>query len=352
MIVAIAVIWVKRFFRCVKRYIPWLLIIFAVEGFTAVLLWLADLKAYKALFPLLVAFTMFLFIIISLFLIKIEKKRESSLKNFLLNPDKNNEKALLDSYGPENKESLAFLVETVYKKQTEIENAELRLADYEDYVELWAHEIKLPLSLLTLILDNQEDFLPQDLSFKLDYIRNQIQSNISQILFYYRVKSEKKDYFLEELNVESCINEILKDYAPLVHEKNLEVTSRNLDYEIYTDRRGFEFIIGQIIANSLKYSKDNPGLDISIRTDEGRTILTLKDNGQGVKKCDLPYVFEKGFTGDSGDVRKKSTGMGLYLVKQLANDLNIGIEVSSDWQRGFTIALSFQEQGKNFLKSV
>jgi len=63
-----------------------------------------------------------------------------------------------------------------------------------------------------------------------------------------------------------------------------------------------------------------------------------------LRQCDLPYIFEKGFTGDSGDIRKKSTGMGLYLVKQLADDLNIGIEVSSDWQYGFTIAFFFNKQ--------
>lgn len=332
----------KRNLRYFKQYIPWLLIIIATEGFAALLLWLADIRVFKALFPLLILITVFLFIIISYTLTKIEKGKETSLRNFLMNPNKDNEKALLDSYEASKKEIINLLAETIYQKQEEIENADTRLTDYENYVELWAHEIKLPLSLLTLILDNQEDSLPQDLCFKLDYIRNQIQNNISQILFYYRLKSEKKDYFFEELNVGNCIDEVLKDYAPLIHEKNLKVVLQNLDCGIYTDRRGFEFIIGQLIDNSLKYSASNPLLNISLDTEEDKTVLILKDNGQGVKACDLPYIFEKGFTGDSGDVRKKSTGMGLYLAKQLADDLNMGIEVSSDWQCGFMITLSFQ----------
>lgn len=332
----------KQNLRYIRQYIPWLLIILATEGFAALLLWLADIRAFKALFPLLILITIFLFIIISYALTKIEKGKEASLRNFLMNPNKDNEKALLDSHEASKEEIINLLAETIYNKQTEIENTDTRLTDYENYVELWAHEIKIPLSLLTLILDNQKDSLPQDLCFKLDYIRNQIQNNISQILFYYRVKSEKKDYFFEALNVGSCIDEILVDYAPLIHEKNLKVVLQNLDCDIYTDRRGFEFIIGQIIANSLKYSGSNPCLSISVNAEEDKTVLILKDNGQGVKTCDLPYIFEKGFTGDSGEVRKKSTGMGLYLVKQLADDLNIGIKVSSDWQCGFTIEFSFQ----------
>ena len=251
--------------------------------------------------------------------------------------------ALLDACGSENKDSVFFLAETIYKKQVEIENANARLADYEDYVELWAHEIKLPLSLLALILDNQEESLPQDLSFKLNYIRNQIQSNISQIMFYYRIKSEKKDYFFEDLHIEAFINEILQDYAPLIHEKHMQVNLRNLHHTVYTDRRAFEFMIGQIIGNSLKYSGSAPCLNIIIDTDQRKTMLRIEDNGQGVKACDLPYIFEKGFTGDSGDIRKKSTGMGLYLLKQLANDLNIEIAVFSEWQCGFAITLLFPD---------
>lgn len=331
----------KRNCERIKPYIPWLLALLGVEAFAAILLWMADIRAFKALFPLLFLSTLFLFVIISYALTKIENRKEIVLKDFLLQPNKDNERALLDCYGQNKKDIIRLLADTLYQKQAEIDHAAIRLSDYEDYVELWAHEIKLPLSLLTLILDNQSDVLPKDLSFKLDYIRNQIQNNVSQILFYYRVKSEKKDYFLEKLNMKDCVLEILKDYAPLIHEKNMNIELGSLVHTIYTDRRSFEFIVGQIVANSLKYSDKKARLHISVDLLNDKTLLTLKDNGQGVKACDLPYIFEKGFTGDSGETRKKSTGMGLYLVKQLANDLNIRVEVSSTWENGFAISLSF-----------
>jgi signal transduction histidine kinase len=309
--------------------------------FAAILLWIADVQALKALFPLLFFSSLFIFIIISYALTKIEDRKEKALKNFLLKPDKDNEKALFDSFGTSKEDIIRVLADTLHQKQAEIDHGILRLSDYEDYVELWAHEIKLPLSLLTLILDNQGDSLPQNLSFKLDYIRNQIQNNVSQILFYYRVKSEKKDYFLEEVNLKDCVQEIMQDFAPLVHEKNMNVELKNLDHTIYTDRRSFEFIIGQIVSNAIKYSDKEACLHIWVDIFDDTTTLTLKDNGQGVKACDLPYIFEKGFTGDSGETRKKSTGMGLFLVKQLADDLNIGVEVSSDWEQGFSISFVF-----------
>ena len=101
-----------------------------------------------------------------------------------------------------------------------------------------------------------------------------------------------------------------------------------------------KFILSQILANALKYSSDKPELSISMSKDKGRTSLIIRDNGCGVKACDLPHIFEKGFTGDSGDTRKKSTGMGLYLVKQLADALKIEITVNSKWMQGFEIILS------------
>lgn len=94
-----------------------------------------------------------------------------------------------------------------------------------------------------------------------------------------------------------------------------------------------------MIANAVKYSTENPELCISMKEENERNVLLIADNGCGVKACDLPHIFEKGFTGDSGDTRKKSTGMGLYLVKQLADDLNINIEVKSDWMKGFEVLL-------------
>ncbi len=331
----------KHNWTYLKPYLPWLLIILAIELFSAILLWLADVKAFHALLPLLILFGLAAFILVTYALIKVEEKREKALRDFLQDPTCKNEKKLRDCYPADKRERIELLAATLYEKELKIEKAHASLADYEDYVELWAHEIKLPLSLLTLILDNQEEALPPELLFKLDYVRSQIQNNIAQILFYYRVRGEKKDYFLEKINIGSCLSEILKDYEPLVREKNLTVNRQNLDYEVYTDRRTFDFMIGQVMTNTLKYSGSKPRLDISARDYKGKVSLSLEDNGQGVKECDLPYIFEKSFTGDSGEARKRSTGMGLYLLKELADDLQIDIVVSSKWQEGFTISFSF-----------
>ena len=330
----------KHNLKYLASYLPWLFVLLAFDLFTAVLLWLSDVRMFQALILLYILATVLLFFILSFLLIKTERKKSSAYKAFIANPKTDTELELLHLSSASEKESIEKIADTLYQKQAEIGKLNSLLAEYEDYVEKWAHEIKLPLSLLSLLLDNQSDQLPKDTAFKLDYVKNQIQENVSQILFYYRVKSEKNDFLFEDVDLEECIQELLENFDPLLKEKKFTIKVENIQGICYTDQRSFEFILSQILANSLKYSSDKPELKISMSKDKGRTSLIIRDNGCGVKACDFPHIFEKGFTGDSGETRKKSTGMGLYLVKQLADALKIEITVKSEWMQGFEITLS------------
>ena len=69
-------------------------------------------------------------------------------------------------------------------------------------------------------------------------------------------------------------------------------------------------MLGQV-SNAIKYSSDSPMLTISVIHSETADILSVEDNGIGVKNIICRTFFKKGFTGDSTDSRKKATGMGL-----------------------------------------
>lgn len=330
----------KQNLKYLATYLPWLLVLLAFDLFIAILLWLSDVRMFQALILLYLLATVLLFFILSLLLIRRERKKATAYKNFIANPKMDTELELLRLSTTSEKESIKEIANALYQRQAEIGKLNSLLADYEDYVEKWAHEIKLPLSLLSLLLDNQSDQLPEDTAFKLDYVKSQIQGNVSQILFYYRVKSEKNDFLFEDVDLKECIQDLLENFDPFLKEKNFTIQLENIQGNCYTDQRSFEFILSQILANALKYSSDKPELKISMSSDKGCKTLTIRDNGCGVKTCDLPHIFEKGFTGDSGETRKKSTGMGLYLVKQLADALKIDIVVKSEWMHGFEISLS------------
>ena len=213
----------KHNLKYLASYLPWLLVLLAFDLFTAVLLWLSDVRMFQVLILLYLLATVLLFFILSLLLIRKERKKSTAYKAFISNPKMDTELELLRLSTNSEKESIEEIANAFYQKQAEIGKLNSLLADYEDYVEKWAHEIKLPLSLLSLLLDNQSDQFPKDTAFKLDYVKNQIQGNVSQILFYYRVKSEKNDFLFEDLDLEECIQDLLENFDPLLKEKNFTI---------------------------------------------------------------------------------------------------------------------------------
>lgn len=301
----------KQWPNTLLQYVPWLLLLFGADAFAALLLWIADVQAFYSLASVILLATLLFFSAVCMVLIRREQKRTKAFSDFLHNPDLCSEETLLHT------------------------------VDQEEYVEAWAHEAKTPLSLLTLLLDNRRDELSDDLSFKLDHIRNRLQESVDQMLFYARLKGVRKDYLFEHLSVRACLDEVLDDYRPLLQEKQFRVRLELSDHTACSDRRGLRFLLGQIISNSVKYCSREPELHIfSLRQDD-RFLLCIRDNGIGVRSCDLPWIFEKGFTGDSGEGRKKATGMGLYLADEMARELNLTLEARSRWGEGFEIRISF-----------
>ncbi len=331
----------KQFWATVKRYAPWLIVVLLTDAFASLLLWLSDAQAFRTLVSIILLWSIILFASVLIRIHLKEEKKQKLFQSFITNPDAVNEEKLLRAVSQQEEEQLRLFASVLRTSQLSQCNLAEDLKDYEEYVEGWAHEAKTPLALLTMILDNREDEIPPDIHTKLDYVRSQLQEDISQILYYARLKSSTKDYQLEELSLQNALGEVLADYAPLLEEKQFTIQNKIGTETVFTDRRGFQFMLGQIISNAIKYSNDDPMLMISMDRAANERILSITDNGSGVKSYDLPYIFQKGFTGDSADNGKKATGMGLYLTKKMADDLKLKLEVESEYHKYFKISIHF-----------
>lgn len=348
----------KYRFQMILQHIPWLLLLFGVDAFFAVLLWIANVEAFYAMAVLILLSVVIMFSVICYVLIRLEGKREQVFLEFLDNPDEYHEELLIKAVSPSQREAVRLLGRNLREKQNAYIGLQEQMNDYEEYVESWAHETKTPLSLLTLLLDNRREELSETVSFRLDYIRSRMQESVDQMLFYARLKGVRKDYLFEYLSIRECVEEVLEDYKPLLEEKRFQVRlsqvqqskvqDRMDDHRVYSDRRGLHFLLRQIISNAVKYCGREPELLISFMEGEEKEVLSISDNGVGVRSCDLPYIFEKGFTGGSGDGRKKATGMGLYLAKEMAKELNLTLSVRSEWGKGFEMRILFPvvQEGK------
>ena len=116
------------------------------------------------------------------------------------------------------------------------------------------------------------------------------------------------------------------------------------DVPIVSDKKTLQFIIAQILSNATKYSNEKINSFIWLKTGidsiKNRYYLRISDNGIGVLNSDLRFIFDKGFTGGNS-YQRKSTGIGLYLVKKLCDELKIEIEVESEYGKGFAIRFLF-----------
>ena len=135
---------------------------------------------------------------------------------------------------------------------------------------------------------------------------------------------------------------IVKNKRSFIQNK-VKVEIEPIEKTVYTDSKWCIFIINQILQNAIKYSKEEQK-EIRIEAEEQKekVILWITDNGIGIPQKEITRVFEKGFTGEKG--RKnghKSTGIGLYLCKKLANKLGIGLNLDSKEGVGTQVKIVF-----------
>ncbi len=211
--------------------------------------------------------------------------------------------------------------------------------EYKEYIELWIHEVKIPIAASKMIIENNKNSVTKSIDEELDKVENYIE----QALFYARSNAVEKDYIINKTNLKEIVNSsILKNKSTLLNEK-VAIELKDIEQEVYTDSKWATFIINQIIQNAIKYSKkENKKIEIYSKTKNDKVILYIKDNGIGIKKGEITRVFERGFTGDNGRIiGQKSTGIGLYLCKKLCDKLGLGIELNSEKNIGTEVRIIF-----------
>ncbi len=225
-----------------------------------------------------------------------------------------------------------------------IENINIQkrsINEFKDYIEMWIHEVKLPIASMVLKCHNHKEVNSNEL---LSIIRR-LDNDIDQILYYMRSEITEKDFIISEVSLKDIVRSVsLKNKDDLLENKiELEV---NIDNEcVYTDKKWMEFILNQIISNSIKYKKEKDSfIKITSNVSEDKVNLIVYDNGIGISKGDIKRVFDKSFTGKNGRDKIKSTGMGLYIVKNLCSKLGHNIYIESALDEYTKVIIEF---GKN-----
>ena len=194
--------------------------------------------------------------------------------------------------------------------------------DFKEYIELWIHEVKLPLASLTLMNRKDKNVLR---------VLKELEDYVEQILYYVRIENANNDYLIKEWDLDTIIKNVALRNKDDLLALDIDFKVNNCNLKVLTDSKWLEFIINQIVSNSIKYKKEKDSvIEISGEDFDNFVTISIYDNGKGISKSDLPRVFNKTFTGNNGrSSSSKSTGMGLYLCKELCEKLGHKIEISS-----------------------
>ena len=220
--------------------------------------------------------------------------------------------------------------------------------DYKEYIELWIHEVKMPITTSKMIIENNKN----DITKRIDEEIDKIENYTEQALFYARSNVVSQDYFIKKANLKDIVNEVIRKNKTNLLGENFSVNVHDIDFDVNTDSKWVIFILNQIVQNSIKYrKKEKPEIEIYSEKGKENIILYIKDNGIGIKKGEEQRVFEKGFTGTNGRIiNQKSTGIGLYLSKKLCDKLGIGIELDNENKEGIIVSIIFPKNSYIELK--
>jgi signal transduction histidine kinase len=201
--------------------------------------------------------------------------------------------------------------------------------DHQDYIMSWIHEVKLPIAASRLLLEHGTGMPVDELIDKLEDELAQIEDDVEQALYYSRIDSFSKDYFITEVPLNTLVKESVKKSAKLFITKRIRMTMPEEPFYVHSDSKWLGYIVDQLVANSLKYTGEGGTVAFAMEEDDREKRLLVRDSGIGIVPEDLPRVFDKGFTGANGRAHAKSTGMGLYLAKRLALKLGHDLSVQS-----------------------
>lgn len=220
--------------------------------------------------------------------------------------------------------------------------------ELSDYITGWTHEAKLPLASLRLMNERNEDM---ELRSDMRECIARLETLIQTVLVGSKLQRPENDVRYERISLEEAVKKSIQNQSYYLIHENFEILTELGGLQVYSDRRWLVYLLDQLVGNAVKYRGKNPGLSFrAVRLNDGSTELTVEDNGIGILKEELPYIFQKGYVGKNlrkGDCR--STGMGLYFAKKIGDMMNISIRVESEERRGSTFYLHFQDLSDHLL---
>ncbi len=267
----------------------------------------------------------------------IEKREPLYLRDFSLINYKNEAKTPIEvSIAPVFNEVHSFFIGVIRDVSYQKENERLR----DDFIATLTHDLRTPLlaaiSGLEFVLNGTLGGLSEKQAILLDTMKKSNEDMlglVNALLEVYRYESGKLFLCKTQFCVNNLIQKCLKELSPLIGDNVVNLDFEDEKFVINADVNEIRRVIVNLISNALKHNGDCTEITIKTAKNEKDASISVKDNGVGLSEEDCAKLFKR-FSQGTSQKRTCSTGLGLYLSRQIVESHNGKIWVESAPDKG------------------
>ncbi|RXI74873.1 sensor histidine kinase [Clostridium tetani] len=224
---------------------------------------------------------------------------------------------------------------------------------YLDFINQWVHQMKTPVSVIDLILQEEDTSEFNEILDSIGEENEKISQGLNIMLYNARINEFNHDFNVEDIDILLILRKVINDNKKLLIRHKIFPKISGETAIVQTDKKWIYFVINQIVINAIKYTaateKDKKTINFNIKEDTTKIVVSIEDNGIGIPKEDLGRVFNAFFTGKNGRKTSESTGMGMYLSKRICEELGNQVYVESEEGKGASFYIAFYKS-KNIFK--
>jgi len=211
-----------------------------------------------------------------------------------------------------------------------------------------SHEIRTPLNILQNNLEAMIDGLFPVTTERLNSLNDEVirfGKLLNSLNTLKEFESQEIPLIFEYINVNEVIYSVCEDFSPVLNDKNIKldyIVNNKERYIVFGDKDKIKQVFINLISNAMKFNKQNGYINIDISKNKSKIIIIVKDNGLGIKKEDIPFIFERLYRGDKSRHEIEGNGVGLTVVKNILLRHEASIEVKSEMNKGTEFIIEFK----------
>lgn len=318
-----------------RDYASFIVFQFFLVGFIMVLYWL---DGFRNVDTAIYSFCISLVLLTSFLLIRYLMRQRYLLKISQL-PKTMEDVLQKNAKTPEAVQAEKYMHELYRLYKHELQSLYAGQKRHDQFINQWVHQMKTPISVIELLLQDERPLDKKNVQEEIDRLRR----GLDMVLVNARLENFEEDMQVEQVTLKTIVT------ATVNENKRLFITKRVFpeihiedDIIVASDSKWLRFIIGQFVTNAVKYTFEaNKKIVISAIKKNDYVQLSIRDEGIGIPASDLSRVTKAFFTGENGRKTGESTGMGLYLVKEICGKLGHDLNITSEVGKGTIVTVTF-----------